>query len=104
MRRQWQETHQLYTRHLLHVLGPLICHASDGDSRRRKLHIENSTSNVVEHYDINHSNFTMSRKIMNTHGKTDVTDLSDQDSIHNNTILSITLPSLKTTASNVCLL
>jgi hypothetical protein len=35
--KQWRELHRLWARHLEAVVGPLVGHASDGDSRRRKL-------------------------------------------------------------------
>jgi hypothetical protein len=40
VRSQWTHAAELWRTHLLHALGPLIGHASDGDARRRKLQLE----------------------------------------------------------------
>ena len=37
---QWQELENLYRIHLQDLLGPLLGHSSDGDTRRRKLIFE----------------------------------------------------------------
>ena len=37
IRHQWNTIKDLYQKHLADILGPLVRHASDGDSRRRKL-------------------------------------------------------------------
>ena len=80
---QWDSIKQLYNQHLLDVLGPLVGHASDGDSRRRKLHLANSTSRNGIRYKVNHENFSYSGKLVDDNGKKFVEDLSDQDFIHN---------------------
>ena len=80
---QWNEIKRLYYRHLLPVIGPLVGHASDGDSRRRKLHLANSTSNAGERYRIDHQKFICSGKLVEKEGKHFVEDLSDQDFVHN---------------------
>ena len=83
VRRQWDEIQVLYDRHLLPVLGPLVGHASDGDSRRRKLHMEDATSKEGDRFGIQHENFTMSGSIALKNGKKVIEGLSDQDFIHN---------------------
>ena len=83
VRNQWNNIKTLYNDHLLCVLGPLVGHASDGDSRRRKLMLENSTSKLGERYKIKHENFTHSGLLVDVAGKKLVQDLSDQDFIHN---------------------
>ena len=40
VRDQWNIVTDLYNQYLVNVLGPLVGHSSDGDSRRRKLHLE----------------------------------------------------------------
>ena len=74
---------QLYSRHMLPVLRLLVDLASDGDSRRRKLHLLNSKSLEGERYKIDHENFSFSGKIVEKRDRTYVEDLSDQDFIHN---------------------
>eukprot|EP00112_Aurelia_sp_Birch-Aquarium-sp1_P026516 Seg944.3 transcript_id=Seg944.3/GoldUCD/mRNA.D3Y31 product="hypothetical protein" protein_id=Seg944.3/GoldUCD/D3Y31 len=83
VQRQWSEIRALYDRHLLPVLGPLVGHSSDGDSRRRKLHTLNSTSTDRVRYEVDHDNFTMTGKLMQSQGKIFPTGLSDQDFVHN---------------------
>ena len=69
--------------HLLDVLGPLVGHASDGDSRRRKLHLANSNSNEGVRYKIKHPNFSYNGKLVKLNNQKFVVDFSDQDFIHN---------------------
>ena len=83
VREQWDEIKCLYDKHLLPVLGPLVGHAFDGDSRRRKLHLSNSTSPAGERYRIEHENFSHSGRSTLKAGKPGVEDLSDQDFMHN---------------------
>ncbi len=54
---------------------PLVGHASDGDSRRRKLILENSTSKLDERYKINHENFSHSGLLVDIACKKFVQDL-----------------------------
>ena len=81
--KQWREIQRLYDRHLLHVLGPLVGHASDGDSRRRKFHLANSFTSEGLRYQIDNENFTMSAAMKKSGDKVYVSGLSDQDFIHN---------------------
>ena len=83
VRDQWNNIVELYNNHLLNVLGPLVGHASDGDSRRCKLHLANSNSNEGVHHRINHPNFSYSGKLVEVNNQKFVVDLSDQDFIHN---------------------
>ena len=80
---QWDSIKQLYNQHLLDVLGPLVGHASDGDSRRQKLHLANSTSRNGIQYKVNHENFSYIGKLVEVNSKKFVEGLSDQDFIHN---------------------
>ena len=82
VREQWQHIIQLYNQYLLPVLGPLVGHASDGDSRRRKLHLQAALGEDGERYRINTENFTMSGKLVEVHGQKTLSGLSDQDYVH----------------------
>ena len=64
VKHQWEKIQLLYNKHLLKVLGPLVGNGSDGDSRRRKLHIHNalSANKDSQMYKLSHENFTMSAK------------------------------------------
>lgn len=44
LRKQWDLIYKLWDEHLLEVLGPLIVHASDGDSTRRKAFLQHGLS------------------------------------------------------------
>ena len=83
VRDQWNNIVELYNNHLLDALGPLVGHASDGDSRRCKLHLANSNSNEGVRYRINHPNFSYSGKLVEVNNQKFVVDLSDQDFRHN---------------------
>ena len=61
----------------------LAPYASDGDSRRRKLHLPNSNSNEAVHYQINHPNFSYSGKLVEVTNQKFAANLSDQDFIQN---------------------
>ena len=82
VREQLAQIRDLYNKHLFHILGPLVGNASDGDARRRKLHLQNALSKDGERYCIDTPNFTMSGKIIDVDGIRSVTDLADQDYIH----------------------
>ena len=69
----------MYDTYLLPVLGPLVGQASDGDSRRRKLHLFFAKSQDGERYNIGHEHFTFSAKKT----QNGVENLTDQDFIHN---------------------
>ncbi len=61
--RQLDELKELYNIYLLPVLGPFVGHSSDGDSRRRKLHLTNVTELNGKRYELEHENFTHSGKV-----------------------------------------
>ena len=83
VRDQWNIVIDLYNQYLLNVLGPLVGHSSDGDSRRRKLHLENSTSMRGVRHGIDNENFIFTGRLVQEGGKRFVADLSDQDYVHN---------------------
>ncbi len=81
--RQWEQIITLYNRHILPVLGPLVGHASDGDARRRKLHLLKALSRTGERYGLDTPNFLMSGRLVEVAGFKTVCDLADQDYVHN---------------------
>lgn len=85
VKQQQREIQDLYNIHLLPVLGPLVGNASDGDSRRRKLHLEYSfaTEPGEDRYKIDCDNFTHGGRMKHIDGHTYVEHLADQDYIHN---------------------
>ena len=83
VRNQWNTIKELYKKHLAEILGPLVGHASDGDSRRRKLHLESAEDTQGERYRLKHHSFIHSAKLCTVNGKTQVEGLADQDFVHN---------------------
>lgn len=84
VRTQWQSLQSLWAIHCLQSVGPLLGHSSDGDSRRRKLMLEDYTGRGIpgprqnlrwEGWLLTHS-FT-TEGFIHAHG------LHDQDYIHN---------------------
>ena len=82
VREQWQEIARSYNQYLFDILGPLIGHASDGDSRRRKLHLQDALAQDGDRYRIDTDNFMMSGKLTVVNGQKTLSDLSDQDFVH----------------------
>ena len=81
VRQQYNYNKRMYEKHIESVLGPAIGISSDGDSRRRKLFMDLSTSTSDSRfYPIpkNHG-FVFTGKVEGDK----VTDLCDQDYIHN---------------------
>ncbi len=63
---EWNSIQELYDKYLLPVLGPLVGHASDGDSRRRKLHLLHGQPKNESQYTIENKNFSFSaEKVLN---------------------------------------
>ena len=79
VQQQWREIRDLYHTHMQEILGPLVGHASDGDSRQRKLQLIDATSKEGERYEINNENFAYSA-LKGTFGPE---NLADRDFIHN---------------------
>lgn len=82
---QWQEIERLYEQELEDIIGPLIGHSSDGDSRRRKIMLQLSTDRVSTRYrpipvDLG---FVLSCRREDRDNGYVVHDLCDQDYIHN---------------------
>ena len=86
VRGQWNVTEDLFKEHLEPLIGPLIGRSSDGDSRRRKLMLEEAMSNEGERYrPITQANgFIFScRKHLLPNNTFQISGLFDQDYIHN---------------------
>ena len=49
MKRQWQEVEELWEKHHDVYIGPIIGHASDGDSRRRNIMIQDYLGKLHMH-------------------------------------------------------
>ena len=80
---QWRKLKELSRNHLEQCLGPAIGNSSDGDSRRRKLHLSQSCdSNAEERFEpIPIENGFLSSAAIRDDGV--IHNLSDQDYIHN---------------------
>lgn len=50
VRQQWDQIKELYDKHLLEVIGPLLGHPSDGDARRRHEHRADLLNTIGERY------------------------------------------------------
>ena len=83
--RQWQTVERLYEKELQDIVGPLIGHSSDGDSRRRKLMLQLGTNNVGSRYRAipMELGFVLSCRKVETENGYIIRDACDQDYIHN---------------------
>lgn len=83
--RQWQDVERLYEQELKEIVGPLIGHSSDGDSRRRKVMLQLATSIVGDRFQpISRDHgfvFSCGKQVTGT-GYV-IHDLCDQNYIHN---------------------
>lgn len=89
VREQWNQVASLWTVNCLELVGPLLGHASDGDSRRRKLMLEDYSGRGIpgtrqnlewEGWQLTHSLTTVGAEpgaLVHAYG------LHDQDFIHN---------------------
>jgi hypothetical protein len=80
VRKQWDLIDQLWAVECASVVGPIIGHASDGDSRRRQLMLRDYTSKSGPRFAIPWVGWMLSASSMDG---TTVTGLHDQDFIHN---------------------
>ena len=86
--RQWQNIQRCYSEHLEAILGPLVGHSSDGDSRRRKLQVQIMSCNVGDRFRPIPAELGF---IFSARKETDnrmisgyvIRELGDQDPIHN---------------------
>ena len=84
---QWEKLEEMYEKHLRKVLGPLVGHGSDGDSRRRHLMARYCLANVKkeEKYGLIHKALTLAgscTKDAETGQVTSIKDIPDQDYYH----------------------
>ena len=79
VREQWTEVERLWRIHLTDKVGPIIGHASDGDSRRRKLMIQDYKGTHGVRYKIDWCGWNVSAQRIGE----DIYGIHDQDFIHN---------------------
>ena len=83
---QWISVEEIFQRKMCDRIGPLVGHSSDGDSRRRKLMVQKMLKTGGDSYDpIGKENsfvFT-AKKIFKEDGGWMISDVGDQDWIHN---------------------
>ncbi len=87
VRKQWETIESEYKAELEAVVGPLIGHSSDGDSRRRKLMLENQMNESNGRYQPIPSNLGFSFSVKkeespNAAGGYVIRGIGDQDAIH----------------------
>ena len=82
---QWDRVQILWDKYLRHVLGPLIGHSSDGDSRRRKLFLLECLRRIGDRYGLDTPTFTYTAAILidPSTGEKLVRNLCDTCFIHN---------------------
>ena len=86
VRRQWNDLQSLWNTHCVEAIGPLLGHASDGDSRRRKLMLEDYTGRgtgiVGRRKNLKWDGWILTHS-MTTDEPVRAFGLHDQDYIHN---------------------
>ena len=80
VRQQWQRIEDLWRKECQDKVGPIIGHASDGDSRRRQLMLSDYKSITGVRFSINWEGWLLSA-VVDEEGK--CSGLHDQDWIHN---------------------
>ena len=80
VRKQWDVIDNLWEKECLSAVGPIIGHASDGDSRRRQLMLQDYRSKVGMRLSVNWEGWTLTASL-DQNG--DASGLHDQDYIHN---------------------
>jgi hypothetical protein len=66
VRLQWGHIDQLWCQHCEEHVGPIVGHASDGDSRRRQLMLEDYTSKVGSRYEVLWEGFILFALLVDT--------------------------------------
>ena len=83
---QWTSVEEIFQRKMCDRIGPLVGHSSDGHSRRRKLMVQKMLKTGRDRYDLigkeNSFVFT-AKKIFKEDGGWMISDVGDQDWIHN---------------------
>jgi hypothetical protein len=80
VRNQWETIDTLWQDSCGLVIGPIIGHSSDGDSRRRQLMVEDYCNKVGFRYEIPWEGWSLSCEWL---GENKIKGLHDQDFIHN---------------------
>jgi hypothetical protein len=80
VRKQWGRIDRLWKLHCEDQVGPIVRHASDGDSHRRQLMLEDYTRRVGSRYAMPWEGFVLTASRVDG---TSVSGLHDQDFIHN---------------------
>lgn len=80
VREQWNRIEELWNKECAEIVGPIVGHASDGDSRRRQLMLADYTSGAGSRGSINWEGWLLTTSV-DTEGKW--SGLHDQDWIHN---------------------
>jgi hypothetical protein len=85
VRQQWDALRSMWDVYCLESVGPLLGHASDGDSRRRKLMIEDYTGKGSQgpRQNLHWEGFILSHGESMSTGVTHAHGLHDKDYIHN---------------------
>ena len=83
--RQWQDVERLYEQELKPIMGPLIGHSSDGDSRRRKIMLQLATVTAGSRFQPipRNEGFVFSCRKEGRGNDYVIHDMCDQDFIHN---------------------
>ena len=80
VRNQWKTIDVLWEENYGTSIGPIVGHASDGDSRRRQLMVQDYTSKVGLRYEIPWEGWSLSCEWL---GENKIKGLHNQDFIHN---------------------
>jgi len=80
VRRQWDRIDALWMKHCYSAVGPIVGHASDGDSRRRQLMLQDFRGLQGPRLRVGWEGWVFS-SLLNANGE--ATGLHDQDYIHN---------------------
>lgn len=86
VREQWMRVEDFYNQHLAQIVGPLCGHSSDGDTRRRKLMLQDVSSEDGDRFRpiaVEHGFIFSARKHDLEDGSYSVSGFPDQDYVHN---------------------
>ncbi|CAM6105892.1 unnamed protein product [Calypogeia fissa] len=97
VRHQWKILQSLWDIQCLDAVGPLLGHASDGDSRRRKLMLQDYTGKGISgpRFDLGFEGWTLTHSVITCGSVVHASGLHDQDYIHNGKKLGNVLDSIK---------
>lgn len=85
VRRQWNTLDEMWSTHCLEAVGPVLGHASDGDSRRRKLMLEdyNGKGTGAQKVNLGWDGWLLAHSMTTGASKRHAFGIHDQDYIHN---------------------